>query len=361
MRIRPMEEVIPQQLDITFYAFKKAVIYARLVAQERGGSECIGYLLADRESAALLVDDVLLAPHQRATPSSVQIEGSAVLTAGREIQARGKRAIGWWHSHNNMAAFHSCIDDENTEKLLHELAPANLHYGREALPLQMQVAEEGLQLRDNAGVLGVLQSHSLSTTYHSPLSTSVATLQRIIPVGVVFSLVVNVRGQTYVEVASKQWCGFCQREEVKTQRIPLRLVEQEDEPRLDVVALRAEVRRKVWTPVTDWTWKRQSQYPQPNWQGQDEQRWQRLVHDTDAANAETPTHPADEERTEADTSSNGREPLAAHQDAASSETGSPHPVLPSCVVLMLEQVLTEVREIKSLLVTMTQKAKESSP
>jgi proteasome lid subunit RPN8/RPN11 len=342
MRIKPMEEVIPQQLDITFSAFKKAIIYARLVAQERGGSECIGYLLSDRENAALLVDDVLLAPHQRATPSSVQIEGSAVLAAGREIQARGKRAIGWWHSHNNMAAFHSCIDDENTEKLLHELAPANLHYAHAPLPLRLHPSEEGLQLQSAAGVLGVLQTDS-------SLIPSQATFQRIIPVGVVFSLVVNVRGQTYVEVASKQWCGFCQREEVKTQRIPLRLVEQEDEPPLDAVALRAEVRRKVWTPVTDWNWKRLSQSSQPHWQVQDEQRWQRLVHDADAGNAETPTHLADEERIDADGASNGRDPLAAHPDAAPSETDPSHTVLPSCVVLMLEQVLTEVREIKSLL------------
>jgi proteasome lid subunit RPN8/RPN11 len=330
--IEPIEHVIPQQLDITFYAFRKAVTYAQLVAQERGGGECMGYLLTDRESANLLVDDVLLAPRQRVTRSSVQVEGSAVLAAGREIEARGKRAVGWWHSHADMSAFHSCIDDENSEKLLHDLAPANLRYAQAAMPVQLQPIEDGFQLRSSAGVMGVLQPHSPLTTHHSPLTSSEATLHRIIPIGVAFSMVVNVRGQTYVEVACKQWCGFCQREEIKTQRVPLRLVEQESEPPLDKFALRAEVRRKVWTPVVGWTWN-QREHRSPSHHQQDERRWQRLIRDADAV-----------------------DDVESHAAAAKEI-----PIeLPPSVVPLLEQLLADVRAVKSLLTALAQNAEKPS-
>jgi molybdopterin/thiamine biosynthesis adenylyltransferase len=68
---------------------------------------------------------VLLAPDQEATASSVKLEGSAVLSAGRKIEAMGKRAVGWWHSHNSMATFHSSIDDENTAEPISINLPSN--------------------------------------------------------------------------------------------------------------------------------------------------------------------------------------------------------------------------------------------
>src|SRR2546423_13960923 len=93
-----LDDITPARLPITRRALKKAISYARIVAEEHPRNECIGFLLTDAERTETLVDDVLLAPDQRASSASVTIGGGAVLQAGREMQAMGKRGIGWWHS-----------------------------------------------------------------------------------------------------------------------------------------------------------------------------------------------------------------------------------------------------------------------
>jgi hypothetical protein len=171
------------------------------------------------------------------------------------------------------------------------------------MPLDVQASEKGWWLRSDSRVLGMLPTNS-------PL-TATPSFQRVESVGVAFSLVVNVRGQTYAEIATKRQCGFCQRDEMKRERVPVRLMREADAPALSVAALRNEVRRKVRVPVARWNIL-------SRWKQQDEDKWQRLVSDI------------------------GEDvPEQRPPDSTTERNGD--------IAKMFEQLLTELRELKSFI------------
>ncbi len=237
-----IQTATPAALRITFRALCKAVTYAKLVCQYFGDSEYIGFLLSDPTTDPDLVDDVLLAPNQTATAASVEIDAKAVLEAGREIRAAGKRARGWCHSHSRMATFHSCIDDSTTRKLLHELAPANVVEVPVEMPVKVKRTPSGLELYEKSRLIGTVEHESLAGSDEEQQDS---VIRRIVPVAAVYSLVVNKRGDTYAEIATKHMCPICNRAIVKAERVELDVVQMEDGPALDVAEMRAEVRERV--------------------------------------------------------------------------------------------------------------------
>ncbi len=237
MMVHRLDQLVPEQLPITESALLRAIAYAQLVAEEREGVECIGYLLADAHANAWQVTDVLLAPCQTATLASVLLDGHGVLTAAREIQRSGKRAVGWWHSHNTMETFHSPVDVEYTARLLAELAPSNSRQGGLEVPLELRPAGGLTAIRSRGRTLATLPAADLA-----PFSgTAVLEVQ----LSAIYSLVVNVFGETYAEVAYQVGCGFCRGQEVKRRQVALRVLRGPHPPTLPIAALREEVRRKV--------------------------------------------------------------------------------------------------------------------
>jgi hypothetical protein len=341
--VSELESILPRRLVISNYALVKAFAYARLVALEREGCECIGYLLADAQRPDLLVDDVLLAPDQQVTPTSVRIEGGAVLSAAREIQERGRRVVGWWHSHGpDMDPFHSCVDDRSTEQLVQEIAPIGLQHLRERLPVKVQADEAGLRLSTGARLLGALRFDGAAPDGFR--KESEAVLECPIPVGFVFSLVVNTHGQTYSEIAARRWCGFCRRIETSTFKVDLQVVSQPNCPAVDPAALRDEVRRKV----------RIARRLDDDWPARaaGEEGW--------------PRPPSLDGRPRASGQPNGRRSAGSAPDrdrddacAAGMDLAHSSGAASSRVDSLLQQVLTEVRELRSLITSMAE-SKESS-
>lgn len=244
---------IPSTLKITFRALCKAVTYAKLVCKQFGDAEYIGFLLSDPAVDPDLVDDVLLAPGQTATRASVELSASAVLEAGREIRAAGKRARGWCHSHSRMATFHSCVDDSTTRKLLHELAPANVIRVAEEMPVQLRRTPAGVEVYSQSKLLWVLEDDLLAGADAEPKDSVIASTTQV---AAVYSLVVNRRGETYSEIATKHWCPACRRPVVKAEHVELEVLDSGGRPSLDVAAMKADVRERVsanrWSNSGSW-------------------------------------------------------------------------------------------------------------
>jgi len=207
-------------LRITEHALKKARRYARLVVDEFGSAECLGFLLAAPGST--VVDDVSLAPEQQASPQSVAVSGEAVLRAGREIEAAGKRAVGWWHSHGTFDPFHSGTDTSSATEVLVQLAASNVH--RSSEEIQPSLAADGAMVFERG-------FETLRLTLDDAAAPPVRLrLFRRVEVGFAFSLVVNARGdEPYAEVYTLCWSGG---ERLQRQRVTVEVVRAIDEDEL---------------------------------------------------------------------------------------------------------------------------------
>ena len=99
-------------LRITVHALEKAYAYARLACGIAGRSiECGGYLITPKNIRDRIVRDTFLAKNQDVSGGLFTIEAEDVIKAGREINARGYRVLGWWHSHGNLQTFFSDTDN----------------------------------------------------------------------------------------------------------------------------------------------------------------------------------------------------------------------------------------------------------
>ncbi|MBI2124615.1 Mov34/MPN/PAD-1 family protein, partial [Candidatus Pacearchaeota archaeon] len=77
--------------------YQKMLKYARF-ARDRSG-ECYGYLIGSSNRVNRIIEDVYFAPNQTNNSAHTQISGKTVLKVGKEIREKGKRFLGWWHSH----------------------------------------------------------------------------------------------------------------------------------------------------------------------------------------------------------------------------------------------------------------------
>jgi len=239
-------------LHIQERALRKAQRYSRLVAEELGGVECMGYLLADREGDLPVVTDVILAPDQEVDYDSVEVSGASVIQAGEEARRRGKRVVGWWHSHPRFRPFHSREDDDNLERVLTEIAGSNcftIESEDVILEGEIQSELEGdtLVLKGDAALLKLAVEPGAAIGM-SRLKVSRVELKVREFISYAYSLVVTAESdETHAEILIKRWGGHPSREETEQYEIKLNIIYEDEEELLE------EIRAKV-KPVKRWGW-----------------------------------------------------------------------------------------------------------
>ncbi len=196
-------------IKITKYALAKAMAYAKLVEEHKGNVEMAGFLLSsDPSSKDAIIDDVFLPNNQKVSGGSVELDPSDIIQAGREIYALDKRPVGWFHSHVNMGTFHSTTDDCELDKLSVELAPSNIF----TLTRESEVTvtgRKGKLVINSNGRERMAIVHKSVRAAKKDVKPFVVILEENIPVSVVRSMVINLRGDTYAEVSVACRCTDC--------------------------------------------------------------------------------------------------------------------------------------------------------
>ena len=225
-----------RQLKITDLALAKAQKYARLVDDIFGPQECIGFLAGDANSD--IIDTVVLSPRQEVSPSRAEIDGSGVLSAGRELQRLGKQAKGWWHSHGRLPPFHSATDDANTADLLNQIGHVQWTYIKERLMRVDSVPDGTVRLINDSNEVVELQ---LDPALAAQLNQTPIQATHKVPVSIAYSLVVNAHNDPpYAELHTRAWCKQTQTTQLSKQTVPVIVVDSWHEE-----TLRQEIRAKV--------------------------------------------------------------------------------------------------------------------
>lgn len=111
------------ELVITKNTLEKIRRYAALVCKEKNRNvECCGFLLNPKEKNDIVAYNAILACGQAVSSGSTEIGPDASCDSKMEIRNMGYSAVGCWHSHHSMGAWHSSTDDSNLEKLVRTIA-----------------------------------------------------------------------------------------------------------------------------------------------------------------------------------------------------------------------------------------------
>jgi proteasome lid subunit RPN8/RPN11 len=236
-------------LTITERALRKAQAYARLIAEEFDDAEYYGYLLGDAKSDRPIVDDVLLAPDQKVTTGSCTVRPESVIKAGQEIARRGKKCLGWVHSHPRFKPYHSYIDDRNHEVVLHQVGPVNfVTLDAEELVFPGEIRTE---LKGDVLIISGANA-TLELRGDGPLgriTISQVKLKAVQFVSYAYSLVVTAESsETYAEIMLKRW-GGCADEETMSYEVKLNILYE------DADELRKEIKEKVSREYWTWGWR----------------------------------------------------------------------------------------------------------
>ncbi len=109
------------ELVMTRNTFEKIKCYSKLIC-EKENLECYGFLLNLLEKNDLVAYNAILASGQVVGGASARLDPIGALETKAEIENMKCSAIGCWHSHNDMGAWHSGIDNINLEKLIASIA-----------------------------------------------------------------------------------------------------------------------------------------------------------------------------------------------------------------------------------------------
>lgn len=237
-------------LTITARALQKAQAYARLVAEEFDDAEYYGYLLGDAKSDRPIVDDVLLAPDQKVTSGSCKVSPEGIIKAGQEIAQRGKKCLGWVHSHPRFKPHHSYIDDRNHETVLHQVGPVNfVTLDAEELVLPGEIRTE---LKGDVLIISGANV-TLELRGSGPLdqiALSQVKLKTVQYISYAYSLVVTAESsETYAEIMLKRWGGWGSDGETMSHEVKLNILcEGADDLHKEI---KEKVSRECWT----WGWR----------------------------------------------------------------------------------------------------------
>jgi hypothetical protein len=238
------------RIRMTPEALKKAETYAQLVAEHFGAPyESIGFLLAEQEPPGPdpLITDVMLAHDQTVDSGSAQISPSGVLASGREIERKGKRAVGWWHAHP-ANTFHSGTDDQNLQTVLEDVSLRNRWSRREPqrVPVEWEdgtlVIRAGTEtVRITGAALAALRPEGTGNGGAPEADLQAEVLSDALTESAAYSLVVSASGSSrpYAEMATRTRCAACGRSETRAQRVAIEVVDS------DLEAMREEVRGRV--------------------------------------------------------------------------------------------------------------------
>ena len=242
---------------ITQDALKKARLYASFAKDWDGANiECYGYLIGSSGKKNRIVEDVYFASYQTNNSAHTLIPAKAVIKAGKEIRAKGKRVLGWWHSHANMNPFHSGTDDENLQTVLNQVAPTNYINIYE----NMEFLKDDIKKTKNGGSSLIVcdrnnSSRRLEMVFSElgenplaglPIEKIIVRIPSI--VSYAYSMVINAHGaEPYIEVATRTTCMSCKREEYEHVQIPMKVLDYNG-MEFDEKKLEAEVKSKLITP-----------------------------------------------------------------------------------------------------------------
>lgn len=111
-KIMEDEESPIDSLRITQGALEKLNMYARIASEIAGDAiECRGFLLNQTNKYDDIARDTYLEPSQMVTSVRARSEWGDERWEMRSIHEENKRVCGIWHSHGDMAGFHSEDDD----------------------------------------------------------------------------------------------------------------------------------------------------------------------------------------------------------------------------------------------------------
>jgi len=114
------------EVHLTEYTYQKAFRYAALVMQRKGWNvEVGGFLTQPKEAKDRIARDAFLARDQEVGVGHYELNPEDVVKAGRELDQKGQRILGWWHSHGRLQTFHSPTDDRNQMVVLNGISPSN--------------------------------------------------------------------------------------------------------------------------------------------------------------------------------------------------------------------------------------------
>jgi proteasome lid subunit RPN8/RPN11 len=255
-----LERKIFSSMYITKDALMKARLYATLSKDNSGTNiECYGYPIGNIVKKNRVIEDVYFAPNQTNGSAHTLIPAESVIAAGREIRERGKRVLGWWHSHANFQPFHSGTDDENLKTVLDQVAPSNyitIYKNMNFLDGDIKKTRNG-----NGGSVIVCDRNNSSKRLEmifneldeNPLAgMPMEKLVVRIPEKIcyAYSLVVNARGDTpYAEIAIRRFCNSCGRDEYESfDHLPLRVLDYDSGAEIDEKKMGEEVKTKLVLP-----------------------------------------------------------------------------------------------------------------
>jgi len=180
----------PEKVRITPGALTKIKTYARLVERITGSAnECYGYLLADKDDDSGVVIDAYLGDNQSYSSAHVSISGEDVVHAANAVDPQGYKIVGWWHSHARFSVFHSGTDVNNFETIVHAVGPNTLMTEYENIDIN-DIAKNG-----KVDLGGYLVDAELLKD---------ADIKKKNTYSWAYSLVVNVMGDVYTEVQTKE-------------------------------------------------------------------------------------------------------------------------------------------------------------
>lgn len=240
-------------LTITERALQKAQAYARLVAEEFDGAEYYGYLLGDAKSERPIVDDVLLAPDQKVTSGSCKVDPEGIIKAGQEIAQRGKKCLGWVHSHPRFKPYHSYIDDRNHEAVLHQVGPVNFVILDVEEPV---LAGDEMRTEFKGDILIISGANvTLELKGRGPLeqiALSQVKLKAVQYISYAYSLVVTAESsETYAKIMLKRWGGWDSDGETMSYEVKLNILYDDLDDLYKEVKER--VSRECW--ALEWGWR----------------------------------------------------------------------------------------------------------
>lgn len=236
-------KLFPDKLYITPNAVKKAILYTKAVRKTKGAAlECGGFLLRPAEDLNPLVRDVSLSESESIT-SHVTLKKA--FEALKEITENGYEAIGWWHAHPTFQVFHSGTDKRTTADKLEELGANTLKETRFSYPAQIEDTEDGVKL--------------ILDDLYEVILTDKSAIKQVLAYrhpAFAYSLVVNLKGKCYAEIATKEYLPRTPIERLKGleketqmlyehQKIPVKVVKVDDDIPIDKKAIAREARIKV--------------------------------------------------------------------------------------------------------------------
>lgn len=266
-----------ERLWITKNTLNKIKAYSKIIC-EKGDIECYGFLLNPKAENNHLVYNAILACDQVVSGVEAVIGPEGAFKSKAEIENLGYDAIGCWHSHHVMGAWHSGTDNRNLEKLVSSIAGNReiILIGSDSVKNEFErnrflIREEGIELE-------IKSIHPFSTytverkvinpevnymhtkdnkfylniggrTIFMPLGEHTLTFKKTEPqklksLGYAYSLVAS-DGTFYAEVALKEICSVCEKSQITKKPIRLETIETEKDIKFSEDELREEIRQKV--------------------------------------------------------------------------------------------------------------------